>query len=197
MAGRPSNEHAECDDVEPLHIAAPGSPVRAAADRKSNRSSESETRVVPRAADAARAHAVVPGAFGENPLSSPESVHRDSEIMERRKHQRIPYGAWVEDETQGGLSFYLARNISMGGLLLRSKGSPPAVGHRVRLRLVIENEARIVSVTGEVLRHAPGPDNEFAVEFTNLDETREEFLRELIDEAGRHGDPETDLHDRG
>lgn len=109
--------------------------------------------------------------------------------MERRKYRRIPYGAWVEDETEGGLSFYLARNISMGGLLLRSKQVPPAVGHRVRLRLVIENEARIVSITGEVVRHANSLDNEFAVEFAALDAQRRDFLRELIDEVEKRGGP--------
>lgn len=103
--------------------------------------------------------------------------------MERRKYPRVPYGAWVEDETEGGLDFYLARNVSLGGLLLKSKGERPNLGSRVRLRLVIENEARVISVMGVVIRHSDATEGEFGVEFTDLDETRELFLRSLVDEA--------------
>lgn len=108
-------------------------------------------------------------------------------MPERRQHQRVPYGAWVEDETQGGLGFYMAQNLSMGGLLLRTQEQPPAVGHKVRLRLVVENESRVMSVQGEVVRHTENP-GEFAVHFVQLDEARTNFLRELVAEAAeRHG----------
>jgi hypothetical protein len=101
---------------------------------------------------------------------------------DRRIHLRVPYGAWVEDETEGGLTFYLARNLSLGGILLQANADPPAVGHKVRLRLVVENESRIMSVQGEVVRHT-GMDGEFAVRFVNLDNARLSFLRELVQEA--------------
>ena len=102
---------------------------------------------------------------------------------DRRQHGRVPYGAWVEDEAEGGLTFYMAQNLSLGGLLLRANGPPPSVGHKVRLRLVVENESRVMSVQGEVVRHVPGTEGEFAVRFVNLDPARQSFLRELVREA--------------
>jgi len=102
-------------------------------------------------------------------------------MSERRAHPRLPYGAWVEDETEGGLAFYLAKNLSLGGLLLSANSAPPPVGHKVRLRLVIENEARVMSVNGEVVRHA-GDNGEFAVRFTALADAHETFLEELLEE---------------
>jgi hypothetical protein len=103
-------------------------------------------------------------------------------MSDRRNHVRVPYGAWVEDETEGGLTFYLSQNLSLGGVLLRASGNPPSVGHKVRLRLVVENESRVMSVQGEVVRHT-GLDGEFAVRFVNLDNPRTAFLRELVAEA--------------
>ena len=108
-------------------------------------------------------------------------------MSERRNYVRVPYGAWVEDETEGGLTFYLARNLSLGGILLQSNAAPPSMGHKVRLRLVVENESRIMSVQGEVVRHT-GLDGEFAVRFVNLDNARLTFLRELVQESADEHD---------
>jgi len=107
-------------------------------------------------------------------------------MAERRQFARIPYGAWVEDETAGGLTFYMAQNLSLGGLLLNANGSPPPVGHKVRLRLVVENESRVMSVQGEVVRHSPSTPGEFAVRFVNLDDARQTFLRELVREVSEN-----------
>ena len=54
--------------------------------------------------------------------------------MERRKHRRVPYGAWVEDLTrEGRIQFFLSKDLSLGGLLLlaectrtQEQGPPPA-----------------------------------------------------------------------
>gem|GEM_PF-3413989 len=102
----------------------------------------------------------------------------------RRTHVRMPYGAWLENETSGGLHFYLAENLSLGGILLKTEGMPPPIGHRVRLRLVIENESRVMSVHGEVIRHSAEVSGGFAVQFTHLDSPRILFLRELVAEQG-------------
>lgn len=104
-------------------------------------------------------------------------------MEERRQHPRVPYGAWVEDMTEGGLGFHMAQNLSLGGLLLRVKGTRPPMGHRVRLRLLIENERRVMTVEGEVVRHASGHQGDFAVSFDPLDDKQTQFLRELIQEA--------------
>lgn len=93
----------------------------------------------------------------------------------------MPYGAWIETQDAGGLKFYLARNLSIGGVLLQSEHSPPPLGHRVRLRLIVENEARVMSVHGEVVRHEDDGET-FAIRFTELDPVRKAFLDDLIGE---------------
>ncbi len=102
--------------------------------------------------------------------------------MERRQSPRVPFGAWVETEDEDeGLKFFPSINLSVGGLLLRSQGPPPPLGHRVRARLVVENESRVMTVQGEVVRH--DRNNAFAVRFINLDPVRKAFLADLVTEA--------------
>jgi hypothetical protein len=107
-------------------------------------------------------------------------------MLERRKFPRVPYGAWVEDLTrEGSIQFFLAKDLSLGGLLLTTNETAPEVGHRVHLRLVVENEARVMAVDGQVIRHTP-PENgvtSFAVRFVNLDPPRQTFLEELLKEC--------------
>ena len=104
--------------------------------------------------------------------------------MDRRQYPRVPYGAWVENEDGRGLSFYLAENLSIGGMLLKAGDQPvPDLGNRLRLRLVVENESRVMSVQGEVVRH--GEQGGFAIRFTNLDPVRESFLSDLVGELGK------------
>ena len=105
-------------------------------------------------------------------------------LTERRKFRRIPYGAWVEDLTKAeSIQFYLARDLSMGGLLLIAN-SPPKIGNKVHLRLIVENESRVMSVDGEVVRYAEVEENKtaFAVRFLNLDSSQQTFLEDLIAE---------------
>jgi hypothetical protein len=112
--------------------------------------------------------------------------------MERRKYPRIAYGAWVEDLTkEGRIQFFLAKDLSLGGLLLVAD-EPPAVGNRVHLRLVVENEARVMAMDGEVIRHTPVDSGQtaFAVRFINLDLARQAFLEELLNECGEQPEPE-------
>ncbi len=104
--------------------------------------------------------------------------------IERRKFPRIPYGAWVEDLTKAeSIHFYLAKDLSMGGLLLLAN-APPEIGNKVHLRLIVENESRIMSVDGEVIRHAHVEKEKtaFAVCFLNLDSSQKTFLEDLIAE---------------
>lgn len=107
-------------------------------------------------------------------------------MIERRKHPRVPYGAWIEDLTrEGSIQFFLAKDLSLGGLLLTTNETPPEVGHRVHLRLVVENESRVMAVDGQVIRHAPAENGatSFAVRFVNLDQPRQAFLEELLKEC--------------
>ncbi len=107
-------------------------------------------------------------------------------MIERRKFPRVPYGAWIEDLTrEGSIQFFLAKDLSLGGLLLTTTETPPEVGHRVHLRLVVENESRVMAVDGQVIRHAPAENGvtAFAVRFVNLDPPRQTFLEELLKEC--------------
>lgn len=102
--------------------------------------------------------------------------------MERRQHPRVPYGAWVETEDEEqGLRFFPSVNLSIGGLLLRAEKDRPPIGRKVRLRLVVENESRVMTVQGEVVRHDEDGAT-FAVRFTNLDPVRKGFLNDLVNE---------------
>jgi len=60
----------------------------------------------------------------------------------------------------------------------------------VHLRLVVENEARVMAMDGEVIRHAPDENNQvaFAIRFMNLDLARQAFLEELLAECTRAKD---------
>jgi hypothetical protein len=107
------------------------------------------------------------------------------EMEERRQHPRVAYGAWIEElSQQGSLRFYLSRDLSLGGMLL-SAPKPPAVGSRLRLRLIVENEKRTMTLQGEVVRHAgvEGDEQLFAVRFVKMDPERIAFLQDLLEEA--------------
>jgi hypothetical protein len=109
--------------------------------------------------------------------------------MDRRRHPRVPYGAWVEDLThEGTIQFFLSENLSIGGLLLIAE-KPPAIGNQIHLRMVVENEARVMSVDGKVIRHTPMDNGytSFAVTFINLDDSRRIFIEELIEECTKQG----------
>lgn len=112
-------------------------------------------------------------------------------MSERRKSKRVPYGAWVEDLTQvGTIQFFMAKDLSVGGLLLVSE-EPPPLGNKVHLRLVVENEARVMAVDGRVIRHTTlDGAKAFAVSFVNLDHTRKQFLEDLVMEHSNPSDGE-------
>jgi c-di-GMP-binding flagellar brake protein YcgR len=105
---------------------------------------------------------------------------------DRRQYPRIAYGAWIEEMSQeGSLRFYLSKDLSLGGMLLASE-EPPDVGSQLRLRLIVENEQRTMTLHGKVVRHAGGTEKErlFAVRFIEMDEDRIGFLQDLLEGAG-------------
>jgi c-di-GMP-binding flagellar brake protein YcgR len=102
---------------------------------------------------------------------------------DRRQHPRVAYGAWIEEMSQeGSLRFYLSQDLSLGGVLLASE-EPPEVGTKLRLRLIVENEQRTMTLQGEVVRHAGGEEQErlFAVRFIEMDQDRIGFLQDLLE----------------
>ena len=104
-----------------------------------------------------------------------------------RFSRRTPYGAWVEALKEGSPSFYLAHSLSPHGLrLLAVNDYAPPVGEPVQLRLLVENETRVVAVQGEVVNYEPAGAHAkpaFAIRFTDLDEDHRLFLTDLYDEA--------------
>lgn len=98
--------------------------------------------------------------------------------------RRTPYGAWVESPGPAAPpSFFLAHSLSPGGLRLRGRQIPDP-GAQVDLRLLVENERRVLALQGEVVRHefdADGPS--FAVRFIDLDHEHEQFLADLFEES--------------
>jgi hypothetical protein len=86
--------------------------------------------------------------------------------------------------TQNGLNtFFLARDLSLGGLqLVAQPPHAPPVGHLLYLRLIVENETRVVEVAGEVIRHIQLDERSlgFAVQFVSLTDEQVQFLSDLI-----------------
>ena len=87
---------------------------------------------------------------------------------------------WIE-EGQGIPSFYLAHSLSHDGLMLRAK-HPPRAGLPMSMRLIVENEPRVMSVQGEVVNTDSG-NSSFAVRFLDLDDDELAFLEDLIEET--------------
>ncbi len=105
--------------------------------------------------------------------------------MVEHEVRRVPYGVWIEEEAGSIPAFYLAHSLRPDGLHLRAK-HPPRAGRPLQLRLVVENERRVVSLQGEVFdtleedRQSPS----FAVRFTELGDEEQAFLEELMLESG-------------
>jgi len=104
-------------------------------------------------------------------------------MVEHEISRRVPYGVWIE-EAQGSVpSFYLAHGLGPDGLRLRARHAPRP-GHPVQLRLLVENERRVVALQGEVaeeLASEEGPG--FRVRFVDLDDDEQLFLEELMLES--------------
>ncbi|MCK5796759.1 MAG: PilZ domain-containing protein [Deltaproteobacteria bacterium] len=100
----------------------------------------------------------------------------------------MPYGAWVEGMGEGTPCFYLAQSLSLHGLkLLAANDHAPRVGEPVQLRLLVENETRVMAIQGKVVnvprRVEDGKGASFSIRFTELDEDNRLFLTDLYDEA--------------
>jgi hypothetical protein len=109
--------------------------------------------------------------------------------MFKQPSRRVPYGAWVEEtsERDGAVSFYLAHSLSPWGLKLLGK-DPPQLGSSILLRLVVENERRVMSMEGEVVEHEAPEEGQshapcFAIRFLDLNPESSAFLSDLLNDA--------------
>jgi len=97
---------------------------------------------------------------------------------DRRQHPRVPYGAWVTLKAGRAKSFCLARDLSLGGLFLRSQ-TPPALGTSVDLVLVVEGERDPIKLKAHVIRQSEG-EGGFAVRFYDMSEEAAAQLLGLV-----------------
>lgn len=105
-------------------------------------------------------------------------------MIESTESRRVPYGAWVEQRGSDERDFFLAHSLSPVGLQLYAD-DPPRLGEEVQLRLLVENEQRVMEVDGEIVGHEFSEHERpsFAVRFTDLGETDRDFLFSLFDEG--------------
>jgi hypothetical protein len=104
-------------------------------------------------------------------------------MIEQETLRRVPYGVWIA-EAEGGIpSFYLAHSLNAGGLHLRAK-HPPRIGGPLQMRLVVENERRVMTLRGEVVGDDEAVSAEsFAVRFVHLDPDDRAFIEGLVAEV--------------
>ncbi|MBW2731649.1 MAG: PilZ domain-containing protein [Deltaproteobacteria bacterium] len=101
--------------------------------------------------------------------------------------RRSTYGAWVEEMDAGTPDFFLSQSLGPEEMHLLAE-EPPSVGREVQLRLVVENERRVVDLSAQVVGHEPsaeGGKGTFAVRFTELDPEERAFLISLFEESGK------------
>ena len=112
-------------------------------------------------------------------------------MLQQDTPRRVPYGVWVEDAEGSIPSFYLAHSLTPSGLRLRAK-HPPQTGRPLHMRLLVENERRVMTLQGQVIC---GDDSEqdaesFAVQFLEMDPFDRAFLNALIAESLEAAGPE-------
>lgn len=105
-------------------------------------------------------------------------------MTESTESRRVPYGAWIEQPNSEIRDFFLAHSLSPVGLRLFAE-DPPRLGQEVQLRLLVENEQRVLQLGGEIVGHefAEHERPSFAVRFTSLAEQDRDFLSSLFDET--------------
>ena len=104
-------------------------------------------------------------------------------MVEQDIQRRVPYGVWIEGSPGDIPAFYLAHDLSTDGLWLRAR-HPPPTGITYPVRLVVENEPRVMTLKGEVVRFDRADERDsFMVRFVQLDEAGRAFIDELLAET--------------
>jgi len=102
---------------------------------------------------------------------------------EKRAHTRVPYGAWVTVQQGSEKSFCLARDLSLGGVFLRTE-TIPEIGVRVDLVLVIEGQRDAITLRGEVVRHSLD-EGGYGIKFNEMNDLAAAQLLDLVQEIAR------------
>lgn len=112
--------------------------------------------------------------------------HSDVDLITRPDvfSRRVPYGAWL-DRGKGKARFFLAKQLTKAGLsLVIGEGARPRAGQKVQLKLVVENEERVITFCGKIEKAVNKKgDTSFNVRFCELDAEQRLFLTDLYDEA--------------
>jgi uncharacterized protein (TIGR02266 family) len=88
-------------------------------------------------------------------------------MQEKRKFRRAPLVAIIEAEVNGQPFVAEGRNISVGGMLVKT-ATTPQEGQRVRLEFCLPNDTRPIRVIGTV-QHV-SPDAYMGIRFEDLAE---------------------------
>ncbi len=102
---------------------------------------------------------------------------------DRRAHPRVPYGAWVTVTQGAAKTFYLARNLSLGGVFLRADELLP-LDTQVHVVLVVEGDHDPISVDGYVARHSEA-EGGFGVRFDAMGDSAAARLLDLVQDTVR------------
>lgn len=103
----------------------------------------------------------------------------ETDPANRRQFERVPYGAWVSIEREGRQEFCLARDVSIGGMFLKSS-QPPPLGEPIRCLVVIEGDTEPLLLQGMVVRRSESEQG-FGVRFLHLDSHQTGRLRDLLE----------------
>lgn len=104
-------------------------------------------------------------------------------FVEKRAHPRVPYGAWITVQRDAEKSFCLSRDLSLGGVFLRSE-TPPELGAQLELILVIEGQRDAIELQGVVVRHGAA-EGGFAVRFSDISDDAAAQLLDLVQSIAR------------
>ncbi|MFO8057898.1 MAG: TIGR02266 family protein [bacterium] len=104
---------------------------------------------------------------------------------EKRKYPRVPISVRVVNITSGNFSYYLATNISRGGMFLKS-AEPLAEGTDLTLQFELPDQEKKIQLKARVLRNqksAPGfpHPSGMGVKFTELEDQDKAAIQKFVE----------------
>jgi uncharacterized protein (TIGR02266 family) len=99
-------------------------------------------------------------------------------VHEKRRDRRVPFVAKIEAEAAGKPYLAEARNISTGGMLIRTTSTLPE-GHVLHLRFTLPGTDREIYATA-VVQHI-SPESYMGVRFDQIPPADREAIREYVD----------------
>ncbi len=101
-------------------------------------------------------------------------------MQERRTFRRVPMVTQIQGEAGGMPYIAEARNISVGGMLIRTTQTF-AEGQTIQVRFVLPDSTKLISVVCRV-QHV-SPEAYMGIRFENLTAEDRELIRKYVDAA--------------